>query len=122
MPISDARRARGNVYDAFDVLVVPFPFTDRAAQKRRPAVALSARGANVATGHTICAMVTSADNAPWPSDVAIRDLEAAGLPAASVIRRKWFTIDNRLILRRAGALAEADRRALRQTIRSTLDV
>lgn len=122
MPSSDARRSRGNAFDAFDVLVVPFPFTDRAAQKRRPAVALSTRGVNAATGHTVCAMVTSADNPPWPSDVAIRDLEAAGLPAASVIRLKWFTLDNRLILRRAGALADADRRALRQVIRSALDV
>ncbi len=121
MPTSKARHARGDAPDAFDVLVVPFPFTDRAAQKRRPAVALSVRSANSATGHTVCAMVTSADNPPWPNDVAIRDLAAAGLPAASVIRLKWFTIDNRLILRRAGALAESDRRALRQVIRSALD-
>lgn len=122
MPTSEPRRSQTNAFDAFDVLVVPFPFTDRAAQKRRPAVALSARGVNAATGHTICAMVTSADNPPWPNDVAIHELAAAGLPAASVIRLKWFTIDNRLILRRAGALADADRRALRQVIRQALNV
>jgi len=108
--------------NAFDVLVVPFPFTDRAAEKRRPAVALSAADANEATGHTVCAMITSAENAPWPHDVRIEDLAAAGLPAASVIRLKWFTIDNRLILRRAGTLASRDQRALKQVVKAVIDV
>ncbi|MBS0366200.1 MAG: hypothetical protein JSR67_10300 [Proteobacteria bacterium] len=31
-------------------------------------------------------MITSAENRGWPGDVAIPDLETAGLPAASVIR------------------------------------
>ncbi|GAB4464819.1 MAG: hypothetical protein OHK0044_02670 [Burkholderiaceae bacterium] len=107
--------------NAFDVLVVPFPFTDRAAEKRRPAVALSTANANGATGHTVCAMITSADNAPWPHDVRIEDLAAAGLPAPSVIRLKCFTIDNRLILRRAGTLASRDQRSLKRVIRAVID-
>ena len=108
--------------NAFDVLVVPFPFIDRAAEKRRPAVALSRAPVNQATGHTVCAMITSAENAPWPHDVRIADLATAGLPAASVIRLKWFTIDNRLILRRAGTLAARDRRALMQVVKLAVDV
>ena len=31
-------------------------------------------------------MVTSAANRGWPGDVAVSNLEAAGLPAASVVR------------------------------------
>ncbi len=31
-------------------------------------------------------MVTSAANPGWPADVAVSDLAAAGLPAASVVR------------------------------------
>lgn len=119
---SKSRFAGAQAPNAFDVLVVPFPFTDRAAEKRRPAVALSTANANKATGHTVCAMITSADNAPWPHDVRIADLAAAGLPAPSVIRLKWFTIDNRLILRRAGTLASRDQRALKHAIRAVIDV
>ncbi len=124
MPTPTSKRASAGSFapSAFDVLVVPFPFTDRAVEKRRPAVALSTADANKATGHTVCAMITSAENAPWPHDVRIDDLAAAGLPAPSVIRLKWFTIDNRLILRRAGTLASRDQRALKRAIRTVIDV
>ena len=121
MPTQTSRRAAAAVaYDAFDVLVVPFPFTDRAAEKRRPAVVLTVQAANAQTGHSVCAMITSAENAPWPHDIRLTDLPSAGLPSPSVIRLKWFTIDNRLILRRAGALALRDRRPLVRLIRGVL--
>jgi mRNA interferase MazF len=118
--ISRRAGAATAAYDAFDVLVVPFPFTDRAAEKRRPAVVLTLKAANAQTGHSVCAMITSAENAPWPSDIQLTDLASAGLPVPSVIRLKWFTIDNRLILRRAGALALRDRRSLTRLIRGVL--
>ena len=118
--ISKRAGAVAVAYDAFDVLVVPFPFTNRAAEKRRPAVVLTLRAANAQTGHSVCAMITSADNAPWPHDIQLTDLPSAGLPSPSVIRLKWFTIDNRLILRRAGALAFRDRRSLTHLVRGVL--
>lgn len=92
-----------------DVVVVPFPFVDVAAEKRRPAVVLSRREFNDANGHSVCAMVTTAGQTAWPSDVAITDLSSAGLRRACVVRFKIFTLPNAIILRRAGALAETDR-------------
>ena len=90
-----------------DVVVVPLPFTDRRASKRRPALVLSASEA-FACGHSVLAMITSSDNAPWPLDTRIQDLRSAGLNAASVVRMKLFTLDNQLVIRRAGRLAESD--------------
>jgi len=40
--------------------------------------------------------------------VKIGDLESAGLPAASVVRMKLFTLDAQLVLRKAGFLADGD--------------
>ena len=51
------------VCDAWQVVVVPFPFTDRATTKRRPAVALSRKRFS-SHGHTVLAMITSAVHAP----------------------------------------------------------
>ena len=96
-------------FERFDVVVVPFPFTDSAASKRRPALVISnAEAFNLPAGHSVLAMITSAGNAAWPLDVAISDGNAAGLAAASLVRMKLFTLDNRFILRRLGQLAAAD--------------
>ncbi len=100
----------------FDVLVVPFPFTDSAAVKRRPALVLSAEAFNDRAGHVVLAMITSRENRGWPLDVEIRDLASAGLAHPSVVRMKLFTLDERFVLRRAGKLAAADIVAVRKAL------
>jgi mRNA interferase MazF len=95
-------------FDRFDVVVVPFPFTDRGEQKRRPALVLSNATFNKQSGHSVMAMITSLGNAPWPLDVEIRNLKAAGLPAASVARMKMFTLDNNFVAGKAGRLSKSD--------------
>ena len=106
--------------DLWNVVVVPFPFTDRASEKRRPALVVSRREFNRA-GFTVLAMVTSAGHGGWPGDTPIADLAAAGLKAESMVRLKLFTLDNRLILRRLGELSKLDRRAVRDSLESFLD-
>ena len=96
-------------FNAFDVVVVPFPFTDRATSKRRPALVLSnADTFNRELGQSVLAMITSAKNSDWPLDIEIDDLDAAGLPSSSLVRMKLFTLDDRLVIRKAGSLARSD--------------
>ncbi len=102
------------ICEAGDVAVVPFPFSDKPGAKRRPALVLSNRGFNQA-GHTICAMITTKSHRPWPGDVEIEDREEAGLPRPCIVRAKLFTLDNRLVLRKAGTLSEQDRDAVRSS-------
>jgi len=100
-------------FDRFDVVVVPFPFTDRQASKRRPAVVISdAENFNRRIGHSVMAMITSTRHAPWPLDVPVTDLDAAGLPVPSLVRMKLFTLDHRLVLHRIGRLAAQDQQRL----------
>ena len=91
----------------FDVVVVPFPFSDVAGSKRRPALVISSADFN-SSGHTVLAMITTSGQHPWPGDCPITDLQAAGLPRPCIARLKLFTLDNRVILRRIGRLAKAD--------------
>lgn len=105
--------------EAWDVVTVPFPFTDRAAQKRRPALILSQKSFN-RQGHALMAMITSS-LAPWPSDTPITHLEASGLSQPCVVRLKLFTLDSRLILRRIGNLADdEDRHHVAEALRAIL--
>jgi mRNA interferase MazF len=115
MATSDAPR-----FDAFDVVVVPFPYADRLAEKRRPALVISNRKL-AAHGVIWVAMITSADNERWSSDVAITDLTRAGLPAPSVVRpAKIACLDPNLIDRRVGRLDRAAARNVEQKLRGFL--
>jgi mRNA interferase MazF len=93
----------------YEVVRVPFPFTDRNASKNRPALILSDAAAfNTPTGHSVMAMITSQSNPPWPLDCVLTDLAAAGLPAPSRVRFKLFTLDHRLVRGAVGHLSAAD--------------
>lgn len=108
--------------EAWSVVVVPFPFVDLMQAKRRPAVVMSARDFNDATGNSVLAMVTRGVSTRWPTDLPISDLGAAGLKVASVIRCRLFTLDNRLVLRQIGTLARRDREAAKRQLRAVLDL
>ena len=103
-------------YEFGDTLLVPFPFTDLPVSKRRPSVVLSGRSFGEASGQSIMGMITSATRSTWPGDVAIGDLDAAGLPHPSLIRFKLFTLPNELIIRQLGRLAPQDRASLRASM------
>lgn len=110
------------VCDAGDVAIVPFPFTDIAVAKPRPALALSSREANEANSATLFAMITTAQRSRWPSDVLLADGAAAGLSDASLVRLKLFTLDNRLISRVIGVLSQRDRAAVRKMLKSVIAI
>jgi mRNA interferase MazF len=108
-------------YAAFDIVLVPFPFSDRLAEKRRPALVISRPEAQSRHGHVWLAMVTSAGRERWDSDVPIPDLALAGLPAASVVRTaKVTTTEASRILRRLGRLADGDAETVRRAIAAHL--
>lgn len=101
-------------FEPYQVVRVPFPFTDRNATKNRPALVLSDdEHFNSLSGHSVMAMITSAGNAPWPLDSAIDDLAAAGLPAPSKVRFKLFTLDHRLVRGALGRLGADDETRVR---------
>ena len=103
------------------VVVVPFPFTERPVTKRRPAVVVSASCFNTDHAGKVLAMITSASER-WPSDVALRDWQQAGLKAACWVRFKLFTLDDHLIVREAGALSRHDAQAVKAGLRRWLVV
>lgn len=114
-----AARVRASVpYVPFDIVVVPFPYADRLAEKRRPALVISNRKLAI-HGLIWVAMITSAENEPWSSDVPITDLKRAGLPAPSVVRpAKIACIEPSRIDRRVGRL---DRSLRKRSARSCAD-
>jgi mRNA interferase MazF len=108
------------ICDFGDVVVVPFPFVDIPITKRRPAVVLSAETFNAENDHSVLVMITTGAASIWPSDITISDEPAAGLKHRSVVRWKVFTVPNRLVVDRIGALSGRDRAAVRRSAQAFL--
>jgi len=110
------------IYEPFDVIVVPFPFTDSSKDKRRPALVLSQKtdfGSKIE--QSVLAMITSQKNDSWPLDVSIKNRKQSGLTAPSVVRMKIFTLDNRFILRKIGHLSKTDQNQVKKSLTSLFD-
>lgn len=112
-------------YDLYEVVKVPFPFTNSSTQKVRPALIISsAKVFNAKIGLSIMAMITSLKPAQtlWPTDLIIENLDQTGLSVASIIRFKIFTLDHRLILGRLGFLSKSDQLNVNHKLKDVLQI
>ena len=110
-------------YKPFEVVVVPFPFTDRKSDKRRPALILSDDiKFNKPSGHAVLAMITSQKNPDWPLDTTITSIRRTGLSAPSKVRMKLFTLDSRLIVKKIGTLTNRDKKAVGKALQRLLGI
>jgi mRNA interferase MazF len=107
------------ICDQYDVVVVPFPFVDRPKSKKRPALVMSNKRFNK-RNHTILAMITTKQHPPWPGDSQILDVSSAGLRLPCLVRFKFFTLDNRVLLRRIGHLSQDDSIKVQEHLRCYL--
>lgn len=108
------------IFDRFDVVSVPFPYTDRPVRQRRPALVVSQPAHQQATGLVWVVMVTAAENRGWPRDVAIANPSRAGLSIPSVIRPAKIATIEAAQAHRIGKVTESERRAVQSSIRAIL--
>jgi mRNA interferase MazF len=97
------------------VVLVPFPYSDQLAEKRRPAVVVSNEALHQ-EGYLWLAMVTGAGKPGKTGDIAIADHRSAGLPATCMVRTaKLANLEPQRVLRRVGSLS-AERRLVQRAV------
>lgn len=109
-------------FKAFDVVAVPFPFTDRDATKRRPALVISNERFNQQHNQLVLAMITTTTDNVWPSDVSLTNWQAAGLKVVCHFRLKLFTLDQNLVLKTIGHLSSQDVKSVQAALAEFIDV
>ena len=115
-------RKLSTTYKQFELIVVPFPFTDRTTTKKRPALVISnAVTFNKSTNKSVMAMITTATHSPWALDVSITDGLSAGLKAKSIVRMKLFTLDDALVIKKIGKLSSKDIDRVKKSLRQLFD-
>lgn len=97
-------------YRPWDVVVVPFPYSDQTQATVRPGVIVSAPRLHQKTRQYYVAMITNARHTAWDGDAEVSNLKGAGLPVPSVVRTaKLATFDESTIVRAVGSLPTKDR-------------
>ncbi len=108
-------------YNFGDVILVPFPFTNQAGTKKRPAVVVSKAVYNSSHPDLVLAAVTSQIRKPLKIDeVEIIEWQNSGLLKPSVKKPVFTTIEKSLILRRLGSLEDSDANNLQKTLQLIL--
>ena len=96
-------------YDRGDVILVPYPFGERAGGRKRPALVISSLRYNQTTGELVIAQITGRASPPErPGDTPLEDWKAANLPRPAIVRSRLATLKTSLVLRRLGSLSESD--------------
>lgn len=102
-------------FDAGDVILIPFPYRDRAATSTRPAVIVSCRAYNDQLDDLVIAAVTShRPRTSW--DYELRDWAEAGLRSSSTVRMLLATAATSRVQLSIGQLSNRDWAEVRQRV------
>lgn len=114
MPTSDRTIGCG------DVVIVPFPYSDKLAEKRRPALVVSSSKFNRTSAYLWVVMITSKTQKPTPDDI-IFDHAKAGLGKPSIVRTsKIATIEAERVIRVGGKMEKRTVASVRKQIKAIL--
>ncbi|MGD9163034.1 MAG: type II toxin-antitoxin system PemK/MazF family toxin [Desulfobacteraceae bacterium] len=104
-------------YNYGDIVLVPFPFTDQSAIKKRPAVIISSDTYNNKRPDIIIMAVTSQmQSTGYFGDIIVDNWQQAGLLKPSVIKPIFTTVEKKLIIKKLGALDKEDQLSLRESL------
>lgn len=95
-------------YKKWDIVLVPFPFTDLSATKKRPALIISPNKYNNYQDVVIAFVTSKLNTQHRMGDYKIREWEKSNLPKPSMIRMKFATIDKSMIIKILGRLVKKD--------------
>ena len=96
------------LYKKWDIILVPFPFTDLSASKKRPALVVSPDEYNTGADIVIAFITSKIDVKARLGDYHIQEWKKANLPKPSMIRMKFATIDKKIIVKQFGRLNSKD--------------
>ena len=107
----------------FDIVVVPFPYSDQLAEKRRPALVVSSNAFNKKYGLMWVVMITSATNSARADDIAVAANTKTGLPAASLIRAsKIATIEPERVVKIIGKVDRSTKLKMKEILNTALSI
>jgi len=96
------------VYKKWEIVLVPFPFSDLSSAKRRPALIVSPDLYNTGKDIVIAYITSQMNISPRFGDYNLQKWKEAGLPKPSKVRMKFATLDKSIIVKKLGKLEKED--------------
>lgn len=95
-------------YNKWEIILVPFPFTNLTTTKKRPALIVSPNEYNKNMDVVIAFITSKLDLEYRVGDYKIQEWKRSNLPKPSMLRMKFATIDKSIIVKKLGRLSEKD--------------
>jgi len=95
-------------YEKWDIILVPFPFTNLTTSKKRPALIVSPNEYNEKLDVVIAFITSKLDLEYRIGDYKIQEWGKSNLPKPSMLRMKFAIIDKSIIIKKLGRLSEKD--------------
>ena len=110
---------KDEIYDelqTWDIVLVPFPFTNLETTKKRPALIISPNDYNKGPDLIILFITSNLQAYGRMGDTVIQHWKESGLPKPLMIRMKFATIERSMIIKKIGTLNNIDREGVRGTM------
>lgn len=110
------------IYRQWDIVLLPFPFTNLKAKKKRPALVLSNSVYN--RGEDVMVMFITSNIAQElkEGDYLLEDWKKIGLPKPSMTRMKIATIQRKLVLKRLTTISGQDQMNIKEIMADFFDL
>ena len=111
------------MYRQGEILIIPLPFTDLTANKKRPVLVLSKQSYNNIADDLIVAAITSnVDSKPYVVVFNNNDMTDGALVAESCVRAdKIYTLSQSIVIKRFGKVSDVIVQKVKESLNSVMD-
>ena len=102
----------------WDIILVPFPFTNLMTTKKRPALVISPDEYNCGQDLVMAFITSQIGVKAKPGDHLIERWRESGLPKPSMLRMKIATIERKIVIRKLGCLAKLEQVSVSEVIQN----
>jgi mRNA interferase MazF len=95
-------------YRKWDIVLVPFPFTDLTSIKKRPALIISPDDHNKSDDVVLMMITSNLKSSKNLYDYKLLEWDKSGLPKPSMTKMRVSTIKQTIILKKIGTLQSKD--------------
>lgn len=104
-------------YKKWDIILVPFPFTNLKTVKKRPALVISPEEYNAGPDLIILFITSNLSSFGKPGDHKIVEWNKSRLPKPSMVRMKFATIEKSIIIKKLGEILKTDQLAINNNLK-----